>query len=196
MKGHDRRPRWKRAVYAGCPGMTDGCRVLLLRLLDDMNRNGVVSVPRSRLAAELGVAPARISERIKLARHLGYLDLVRRARPKVTAVYQATIPAPVEDQRRGTDAVPQDDESGVRIPVTVTGTESVPLSKGSEVRMYPTQEGVQAEAESLPSEEGADRNVASYENDHPRATPPTAATGTCAWCRGRGCIDCREDQAS
>jgi hypothetical protein len=122
-------------VYAGRPGMTDGCRVLLLRLLDDMNANGVVSVPRSTLATDLGVAPARISERIKLARALGYLDIVRRARPKVTAVYQATIP----DVGRGTDAVPHVNGSEVRPPVSITGTDAVPLRPPSEVRMYPTQ---------------------------------------------------------
>jgi hypothetical protein len=72
--------------------MTDGCRVLLLRLLDDMTANGIVSIPRSKLAADLGVAPARVSERIKLAKSLGLLVDVRRARPKVTAVYQATLP--------------------------------------------------------------------------------------------------------
>lgn len=114
--------------------MTDGCRVLLLRLLDDMSAAGVVSVPRSRLAADLGIAPARVSERIKLARSLGYLMVQRRARPKVTAVYRATIPAPAA---RGTDSVPQPE---VRPPVPHRGTDSVPLNPGSEVRMYPTQE--------------------------------------------------------
>ncbi len=134
MKGHDRRARWKQAVYAPRPGMTDGCRVLLLRLLDDMTASGVVSQPRSRLAADLGVAPARVSERVKLARSLGFLDVVRRARPNTTAVYQATIPSSCE----------------VRPPVTVRGTESVPRDGGSEVRMYPTQVVVQAEHESVP----------------------------------------------
>ena len=110
MRGHDRRQKWRHAVYAPREGMTDGCRVLLLRLLDSMNAEGIVSVPRSKLAAELGVAPARVSERIKLARSLGYLDIVRRARPKVTAVYQATIPIASE----------------VRQPVTIRGTDSVP----------------------------------------------------------------------
>ncbi|MFF0268659.1 hypothetical protein [Kribbella sp. NPDC004536] len=126
-------------MYAKRPGMTDGCRVLLLRLLDDMGPDGIVSIPRSKLAAELGVAPPRISERVKLARALGFLDIVRRARPKVTAVYQATIPSPA----RGTESVPQTWNDGylseVRPAVPVTGTESVPLSTVSEVRMYPTQ---------------------------------------------------------
>jgi hypothetical protein len=124
--------------------MTDGCRVLLLRLLEDMTANGIVSIPRSKLAAELGVAPARITERIKLAKSLGLLVDVRRARPKVTAVYQATLPGAIA--LRGTPAVPLDESSEVRPPVTVAGTESVPLNGGSEVRMYPTQEVVGAES--------------------------------------------------
>jgi len=136
MARPDRRARWRRAVYAPRPGMTDGCRVLLLRMLDEMNANGVVSIPRSRLAAELGIAPARVSERIKLARSLGFLDVVRRARPKITAVYQAVIPPDL----RGTGAVPHKGNSEVRTAVTVTGTGAVPLNRGSEVRMYPTQE--------------------------------------------------------
>jgi hypothetical protein len=107
--------------------MTDGCRVLLLRLLEDMTANGIVSI-----------------ERIKLAKSLGLLVDVRRARPKVTAVYQATLPGAIALTRRGTPSVPLEDFSEVRPPVSVTGTESVPLKGGSEVRMYPTQEVVGA----------------------------------------------------
>lgn len=115
MRGQDRRPRFRAAVYAGRAGMTDGCRVLLLHLADSMDSNGFVSIPRTKLATRLGVAPARISERIKLARALGFLDIAEPARPRWTAVYQATIP----------------DGWEVRPPVTVTGTESVPLPEQS-----------------------------------------------------------------
>ena len=128
---YDRRPKFRRAVYARRPGMTDGCRVLLLRLLDDMNSKGIVSVPRSRLATELGVPPARVSERIRLARQLGFLDTVRRARPRVTAVYAATIPPDWE----------------VRISTPLRGTDAVPLNPPSEVQIDPTQVG-NAERES------------------------------------------------
>jgi hypothetical protein len=146
MSRADRLDRWRRAVFTARPGMTSGCRVLLLRLLEDMNRDGIVSVPRSKLAAELGVAPARITERVKLARALGFLDVVRRARPKVTAVYQATIPACSE----------------VRPPVPLSGPDSVPLKGGSEIQMYPTQVGTTPrESERLPGDHGPD--VRSYE---------------------------------
>src|SRR4051794_21166078 len=104
--------------------MTDGCRVLLLRLADSMDPDGYVSIPRTKLAAQLGVAPARVSERIKLARALGFLDIAEQARPRVTAVYQGMLP----DAARGTGAVPLETDSEVQPPVTVRGTESVPLS--------------------------------------------------------------------
>lgn len=147
----DRRPQWEKEVYVARPGMTDGARVLLLRLLRDMDSNGIISVPRSRLAADLGIAPARVSERIKLARTLGFLDVVRRARPRVTAVYQGTIPDPIRD----TESVPNE-RYRIRIPevrqtVSVTGTACVPPGTLSEVRMYPTQEVVGPEVVSQPA---------------------------------------------
>lgn len=87
-------PRWRRAILEPRSGMTDPCRVLLLYLAESehMRQSGVVSVPRSTVAKDLGIAPARVSERIALARRLKFLDVVRRGRPGVTAVYQALIP--------------------------------------------------------------------------------------------------------
>lgn len=107
MARRDRRPRFRKAVYAPREGMTNGCRVLLLRLCDSMNANGVVSVPRSQLADEFGVAPARITENITLAKRLGFLDTVRRGRPGVTAVYQGLIPPPDMVRKPGGDMVRQ-----------------------------------------------------------------------------------------
>ena len=92
MRGPDRRTRWRKAVYAPTDGMTHGCRVLLLRLSDDMNHKGIVSIPRSRLAEEFGCDPALVTRWVTIAKRLGFLDTVRRGRPHVTAVYQATIP--------------------------------------------------------------------------------------------------------
>ena len=80
--------RFRKAVYAANDDMTNGCRVMLLRLSDEMDAKCIVSVPRSRLAADLGVAPARITEWVSKAKALGFLDTVRRGRPGVTAVYQ------------------------------------------------------------------------------------------------------------
>jgi hypothetical protein len=125
----DRRPAFKRAVFAG--RMPDSVKVLLLRLLEDMNPKLVVSVPRSKLAEDLGVPLPRISERVKVAREKGYLSQVRRGRPGVTAVYQGMV------QRRGTGSVPLE----VRHPVPSRGTDSVPLSGPLEVRPDHTQVG-------------------------------------------------------
>jgi hypothetical protein len=125
----DRRPDFKRAVFAG--RMPDSVKVLLLRLLEDMNHKLIVSVPRSKLAKDLGVPLPRISERAKVARDLGYLSQVRRGRPGVTAVYQGTTP------NRGTESVPLE----VRPPVPSRGTESVPVSDPLEVRPDHTQVG-------------------------------------------------------
>jgi hypothetical protein len=106
--------------------MTDGARVLLLRLLDDMDAQGHVSVPRSKLAADLGVAPARVSERIKLARALGLLDVVSQPRPQAAAVYAATIPRQIQGYASRT--------SEVRQPVSVGGTDSVPQQRADQRR--------------------------------------------------------------
>ena len=134
MKRPEWRARWKRAVYARHPGFTlpdgtgvaplsDATRVLLLRLLEDMDSGGYVSVPRSRLAEEFGVPPARITERVKLARQHGFLYPVRAARlGRSCAVYQAVFPS-----RRGTSGVPLADAVEVRPPVPLIGTSDVPV---------------------------------------------------------------------
>jgi hypothetical protein len=173
----DRRLRWRQSVYASRPGMTDGCRVLLLRMLDEMDAKGVVSIPRSRLAAALGIAPARVSERIKLARSLGLLDVVRRARPQVTAVYQAVIPPTPEGYNTRT--------SEVRHTVSVTGTESVPTAERAEVRMYPTQEVVGPEVVRQPA-------VAPLGEE--RSNDKSDTCSVCGWSLGSAAhrIRCRE----
>lgn len=94
--------RWRTAVYAHREGMTHGCRVLLLRMADDMNANAIVSIPRVKLATEFGCDPSRITEWVGLAKELGYLSTVRRGRPGVTAVYQGIVPTAVH----GADSAP------------------------------------------------------------------------------------------
>ncbi len=99
----DRVMRFRAAVYPRREGLTDGCRVLLLRLSDRMDAKAIVSIPRSKLADELGVAPARITEWIRQAKDLGALSTVRRGRPGVTAVYQGLVLPPVGTRRRTTE---------------------------------------------------------------------------------------------
>lgn len=73
--------------------LTNGCRLLLLRLSDDMDQHARVSVPRSVLAEHLGTAPPRITEWVHAAQRFGFLTQVRRGRPGVTAVYQGLVPS-------------------------------------------------------------------------------------------------------
>lgn len=143
MRTQDRRPAFRTAVFAA--DVPDSVKVLLLRLLEDMNHKLIVSVPRSRLAADLDVPYARITERVKVARDKGYLDQVRRGRPGVTAVYQG-VP------RRGTDSVPLE----VRPPVPSEGTDSVPSSGGLEVRPDHTQVGTASRSRKAPNREPAE----------------------------------------
>jgi hypothetical protein len=93
----NRRARWRAAVYRAptihkAYGLNNAVRVLLLRLADDMKPDGTVSVPRSILAADLGVAHTRITERTRAAVERGWLVTVSHGRPGRTAVYQATFP--------------------------------------------------------------------------------------------------------
>lgn len=129
----DRVMKFRRGVYAARRHVTPGCLLLLLRLSDDMAANCIVSVPRSTLAEELDAPPSRITEWIAEARAAGYLDVVRRARPTVTAVYQGLY---VDSKRyapaylRGT---PQVSSEEVR--------PGVPQNRGHEVRPAPTPRG-------------------------------------------------------
>jgi hypothetical protein len=86
--------KFRRGVYENRGRITAGTQVLLLRLSDDMSARAIVSIPRSRLAAEFDCAPARITEWINQAKSAGFLSVVRRPRPGVTAVYQGLYVAP------------------------------------------------------------------------------------------------------
>lgn len=112
--------KWRKAVYGEREGLTNGCRVLLLRLSDDMDSHRKVSVPRSVLAADLDVAPARITEWIAKARDLGFLDVVRRGRPGVTAVYAGTMPPHVVRPSVPSDGTPEPTKPEVRQGVPST----------------------------------------------------------------------------
>ena len=89
---------FRQSVYQARPLITPMCQVLLLRLSDDMTADCRVSVPRSQLAAEFKVAPARITEWIKMARKVGFLDLVEAGRPGLTTTYHG-LPVRVERVR-------------------------------------------------------------------------------------------------
>jgi hypothetical protein len=126
----DRVMRFRRGVYANRRHMTPGCQVLLLRLSDSMDAKAIVSVPRSTLAKDLDCPPARITEWIREAKAGGFLDVVRRARPKVTAVYQGLY---VDSVRYA--------------PADLRGTD---LLSSGEVREGVPQNGAQRYAQHLP----------------------------------------------
>jgi hypothetical protein len=88
--------RFRQGVYVNRGAISAGCQVLLLRLSDDMDAKCIVSVPRSKLAAELAAPAPRITEWIQQAREAGFLEVARRARPRVTAVYRGLYVPPHE----------------------------------------------------------------------------------------------------
>ena len=86
------------AEVARTPALSDACRVLLLVLaLHHMTAAGEVSVPRKRLAEELGRSERRIAERFEQAVAAGFLTRKRRGQQHVTAVYRACLPLSQRD---------------------------------------------------------------------------------------------------
>jgi hypothetical protein len=66
--------------------------ILLLYLADHMRADLTVSVPRTQIAADLNIHPARVTERIKAAHDAGLLDTIVHGRERTTAVYKAMFP--------------------------------------------------------------------------------------------------------
>lgn len=128
----DRVMRFRRGVYAARRSLTPGCQLLLLRLSDSMDGKAIVSVPRSTLAEDLDCPPARVTEWVAEAKAAGFLSVVRRARPKVTAVYQGLYVTPeryAPADLRGTRPV---SSTEVRPPV--------PLERAQRYAQHPPQE--------------------------------------------------------
>lgn len=174
--------RFRQAVYADRAGMTNGCRLLLLRLSDDMDAKGYVSVPRSALADHLGVAPARITEWIKAATSLGFLDRVRRGRPGVTAVYAAKVPALGTPGRTPLE-VRESRPRGVR--------PGVPLSGPQRYATAVPQEGEQTEGiETAGTSRTPRRGSEDQDEGMDAASRPTACEAH-GWadCLDRECLD-------
>ena len=105
--------RFRRSVYRH-PSIPLGCKLMLIRMSEEMRANGCVSVPRDRLASMLNVSRPRTTEWVTRAKDAGFLSTVERGRPGVTAVYQLMIVGP--------ESVPH----LVRKTDKVLGPESVP----------------------------------------------------------------------
>lgn len=84
------RERWRREVYR-TPAITDGCRVVLLAMVDDMRQDGYVTVPRDQLADRLGKSERKVSQRLAEAVDARLLDRVVRGQKGRTAVYRALL---------------------------------------------------------------------------------------------------------
>jgi hypothetical protein len=172
--------KWRLAIYAPrsratgstakpVEELTNGCRVLLLRLSDDMDARGYVSVPRSELAADLDVATARITEWIAMAERFRLLDRVVRGRPGVTAVYACKLP----------------DE--VRPGVPSKGRNEVRQSRPREVRPGVPENGPAWYATAVPPEVGTDGSQNSGAD----------SGGVCQWHQFDSCpADCANSEAA
>ncbi|WP_425308419.1 hypothetical protein AADG42_06560 [Ammonicoccus fulvus] len=101
---------WKALVYRH-KGIHNTTRVMLLYLADRMGTNLIVSVPRSRIAADLGIGERRVTERMKAAVEVQLLDPVAKGRPGVTAVYAAMFPDMVHPSAPYVRDVPHTDSS-------------------------------------------------------------------------------------
>jgi hypothetical protein len=143
--------KFRRGVYQHRK-IPAGCKLLLIRLSDDMNANAIVSVPRSKLAADLNVAPARISEWVKQAKEFEFLSIVRRARPGVTATYQGLFVGPDSVPNRGTDFL------------TSQGTETGPPNRTQRYGNHPPQE-----VQTQPSEQTTVTHLVQRGNDEETA---------------------------
>lgn len=107
---------WRAAIYRH-PGLSNGARVAALWLADHMRADRTVSVPQKRIADALGITPRRVRERLAEVTDAGLLDVVVKAQPRTTAVYQGTF-------GRGADVRPPE------------GPNTAPL-RGADVRRSP-----------------------------------------------------------
>lgn len=144
MSGYSPRvARFREGVYAS--SVSYGCRLLLLRLADQMSARAIVSVPRAQLAEALDCDPSRITGWVNEAKKAGLLDTVRRGRPGVTAVYQGLVWCGNRTTSHG----------------AVSLTRSVRKPHHLEVRKPPSQEVVESgtEVESPRSQRGSDEET-------------------------------------
>lgn len=81
---------WESRIWSA--PVPHGCRNMLLLLARHMTADRMVSVPRTRLAAELDVHVSRISGWVGIAIEAGYLVCVSPGSPGRTSIYQGTRP--------------------------------------------------------------------------------------------------------
>lgn len=175
----DRRPRWRRAVYASST-LTSGQKVVLLFMGENMSAKGIVSTPRLVVAESLRVDPARVTEAVAAARRNGYLDTVSRGKPGFTAVYQALLPT----AEKGAESAPLNHNFKVRKPggdmvrkshpsTGAKGTEHGAESAQPKSTYQPQPKSPAEPHQSAPEKQSINRGVAVSE-----ANPPEAASAS------------------
>jgi hypothetical protein len=85
------RDLWRAEVIRST-AITDGTKLLLVVMADDMREDGYVSVPREVLAKRLGRNERKVSARLEAAVTARLLDRVVRGNRGRTAVYRALLP--------------------------------------------------------------------------------------------------------
>lgn len=85
------RDLWRSEVIRSA-AITDGTKLLLVVMADDMREDGYVSVPREALAKRLGRNDRKVSARLEAAVTARLLDRVARGNKGRTAVYRALLP--------------------------------------------------------------------------------------------------------
>jgi hypothetical protein len=103
------RDRWLPHVLSGQTGAGFGCRLMLTVMYFRMTEKGHVSIPRTELAAILGVHPSRIATWTKEAIDAGLLQKVGGGYHGRTAEFTAVIPSPKVTGNRS--------PSGRKVPV-------------------------------------------------------------------------------
>lgn len=98
--------QWRTMIYK-THRITPTVRVLMLWFSDNMSAQRVVSVPRYKIAAALGVHERRIDEQIKAAREAGVLDVVSRGYRGRTAVYMGMFPSSESTTKTSVQSLPK-----------------------------------------------------------------------------------------
>lgn len=127
---------WRRVVFRS-HRLKGNVQVLLLLMAEYMRSDRHVSVPRSELAARLGIHEQRVADRIKVARDRGFLGIVSRGYREHTAEYQGTFPNPEAESVRSSstqetprtrmqstiDCVPDGEFATTRADLSLSGTD-------------------------------------------------------------------------
>lgn len=147
---------WRRAVYKA--RVSGNVQVLLLKMADHMRDNRRVSVPRERLADELGIHPQRVAERIKTAVDTGWLSKISGGYRGLTATYEGLFPG---------DCVPTSSTHSGAERVRPTSTHSTP-EIGTHSKRECVPDGGYAITKADLSLPGQARNGGTYEEQAPR----------------------------